>query len=64
MLVSGTATWVMHVDRLRSGDRGDISSTFDAVVVVTFNGTRNPDVTVNGSFHYTIDLATGAVTRR
>lgn len=62
--LSGTATWTMHVSRLRSGERGDVASTFDAIVIVEFNGTRNPDVTVNGTFRYRIDLATGAVTRR
>ena len=62
--LSGTATWTLHVSRLRSSSRGDVSSTFDETVVVTFNGTRYPDVSVTGGFHYTIDLMTGGISRR
>jgi hypothetical protein len=61
--LSGTATWTLHVSRLRSSDRGDVLRTFDATVVVTFNGTRFPDVTVTGNFHYKIDLVTGGIQR-
>ena len=62
--LSGTATWTLHVSRLRSSNRGDVASTYDAVVTVTFNGTRYPDVVVSGGFHYTFDLVTGAIARR
>ncbi len=60
---SGNLTWVISADRLRSSSRGDIASHFDATVVVTFNGTRFPNVTVNGSYRYTIDLKTGLIAR-
>jgi hypothetical protein len=60
---SGTVTWTVAADRLRSNDRVDVESHFDALVVVSFNGTRYPDVTVNGIFRYRIDLKTGAVQR-
>ena len=60
---SGTVTWTVSADRLRSNSRVDVESHLTAIVVVTFNGTRYPDVTVNGVFRYHIDLQTGAVQR-
>jgi hypothetical protein len=60
--LSGTMVWTIVVDRLRSGD-GGIESHFTATVVVVFNGTATPDVTVNGQWHYKLNLATGILVR-
>lgn len=60
---SGTATWTLHADRLRSNNRADVEAHLDVVVVVTFNGTQSADVDVAGSWRYRLDLKTGQVTR-
>lgn len=60
---TGTVRWVIHAERTRSGDRGDIEKTLDATVTLSFNGTRYPTLTVNGTWGYVLDLETGAVTR-
>lgn len=61
--LSGSMMWTLAIDRLRSNNIGDVESHFTATVVVTFNGTANPDVTVNGTWHYKLNLATGAIVR-
>jgi hypothetical protein len=61
--LSGTATWVISVDKLRGGPNGQVETHVDATVVVTFNGTQNPTVVVNGNYHYTLDLASDAIAR-
>ena len=61
--LSGTATWNLAVDKLAGGPQGTIQAHYNAVVVMTFNGTRYADVTVNGAYHYKLDLQTGAVVR-
>ncbi len=61
--LSGTATWTIRADRLRSNNRADIEAHFEAVVVVTFNGTQYADLEVTGGWRYRLDLKTGAVTR-
>jgi hypothetical protein len=61
---SGTGTWSLKVDRLRSSDRGDVERHFECVVVVNYNGTRYPPATVTGGFRYSFDLKTGAIARR
>lgn len=61
--LSGTATWTLAVDRLATGDRGSVERHFASTVVVTFNGTRYVGVTVDGAFHYTLDLKTGQIVR-
>jgi hypothetical protein len=61
--LSGTATWALKVDRLRTSDRGTVTRHFETLVIVTFNGTRFPDVEVTGGFRYKIDLKTGAIQR-
>lgn len=60
---SGTVTWTVSADRLRSNDRADLEEHYTAIVVVTFNGTRYPDVTVNGTYRYHLDIKTGAISR-
>jgi hypothetical protein len=61
--LSGTATWVVSADRLRSSDRGDVEAHLDATATVTFNGTRDVIVVIDGTWTYTLDLLTGAVAR-
>jgi len=53
---SGTITWSVYAQRLRNGERGSVEKTLQATVVVTFNGTRYPTVTVNGTWSYTYDM--------
>ncbi len=50
--VSGTLTLTVRVDVLNSSDQGDVAKRLVAVVVITFNGTSQPDVVVNGRYHY------------
>jgi len=61
--LSGKARWAWEADRLRSNERTDVETHFSALVEVTFNGTANPEIVVNGSYHYHVNLDTGAVTR-
>ena len=61
--LSGTATWTLKVDRLRTSDRNDVERHFNCTVVVVFNGTRNVAVTVDGTYHYTLDLLDGRIVR-
>jgi hypothetical protein len=61
--LSGKARWAWAVDRLRSNDRGDVEVHLTALVVVTFNGTANPEIVVDGTYHYHVNLNTGAITR-
>jgi hypothetical protein len=61
--LSGTATYDLSADRLRSNNVTDVEAHLTAHVVVTFNGTDSPDVVVNGTYHYTINLLTGQVLR-
>lgn len=61
--LSGKARWAWAVDRLRSNNREDVEVHLTALVVVTFNGTANPEITVDGTYHYHVNLDTGAVTR-
>ena len=60
---AGTIVWTIHAQRTRNGDRADVEKRLDAVVTLTFNGTRYPTVIVNGTWSYQLDLETGAVVR-
>jgi hypothetical protein len=60
---TGTITWTIHAQRTRDGNRADIEKTLDALVTLTFNGTRYPTVTVNGVWSYKLDLDTGEIIR-
>jgi hypothetical protein len=60
---SGTLTFTVRVDRYRSGSFGTVERSWSAVVVVAFDGTTHPPVTVNGTWHYTWNMATGTMTR-
>ncbi len=61
--LSGTATWSVVADRLRSNDRLDVAAHLEATVVVTFNGTREARIEVDGHWTYRADLKTGALIR-
>ena len=61
--IDGTVTYVVSADRLRSNNRTDVETHFDATVVVTFNGTAEPKIVVNGVYHYRWNMVTGTITR-
>lgn len=61
--LSGTATWTVSVDKYANGPRGGIEAHYQAVVVMTFDGTQSADVSVNGRYHYRVDLQTGVAVR-
>jgi len=61
--LSGKARWAWAVDRLRTNNREDVEFHLTALVVVTFNGTANPEIVVDGTYHYHVNLSTGAITR-
>ena len=50
--VSGTITVTVRVDVLNSSEQGDVAKHLVAIVVITFNGTSQPDMVVNGTYHY------------
>jgi hypothetical protein len=60
---SGTVTWHVVAERLRSSSRGDVEANLDATATLTFNGTRYPVLTVTGGWRYALDLATGLIAR-
>jgi hypothetical protein len=59
----GTATIVLAFTRYTDGSRGTIEKSANATVIITFNGTANPTVSVNGTWHYVWNMDTGAVAR-
>jgi hypothetical protein len=59
--LSGTLTYVVRADVLRSSDQGDVEKHLSAIVVITFNGTLLPDVVINGVHHYKWDMQHGAM---
>lgn len=62
--LSGTATWTLSVNRLRTSDRTDVERHYDCTVVVVFDGTRNASLTVDRIHRYTLDLLDGHLLRR
>jgi hypothetical protein len=59
--LSGTLTYVVKVDKLRSGALGDVEKHLSATVVITFNGTRLPDVVINGVHRFQWDMLRGTM---
>lgn len=59
---SGTASWWIDAHRAVQSGQGSQVQDYEAAVVVTYNGTRYVPMVVNGQWHYTLDLDTGAVT--
>jgi hypothetical protein len=60
---SGTLTFVVQADRLRSNNRSDVEAHVNATVVITFNGTDHPDAVINGTWHYQWDMQNGTMVR-
>jgi hypothetical protein len=61
--LSGTVTFVVQADRLRSNNRTDLEAHLEATIVVTFNGTTTPTITVNERHRYHWFMPTGLVVR-
>ena len=61
--ISGSVSYAVSVDRLRSNTLGDVEVHYEVVVVVTFNGTNEPELVVNGTYRYRWNMETGQVTR-
>lgn len=47
----------------RGGTVQDVDKTFSVTATITFNADRTADLTINGTEHFTIDLATGSIKR-
>jgi len=62
-LLSGTLSYVVHAVRYRSNQFAEVEKTWDATVVIVFDGTATPELTVNGVFHYRLNLVSGVVAR-
>jgi hypothetical protein len=60
---SGTLTFTVRADRLRSNSRTDVEVHLNATVVITFNGTSQPEIVVNRIFHYAWDMNNGTIIR-
>jgi hypothetical protein len=60
---SGTLTLTLAAIAYRDAARLDVEKSWNAIIVVTFNGTRYPDVAINGAWFYVWDLETGQVHR-
>jgi hypothetical protein len=61
--LSGTLTYTVHADRYGSNQFSTVEKSWDATVVIVFNGTATPDLTVNGVYHYKVNLSNGVVVR-
>jgi hypothetical protein len=60
---SGTITWVVTAQRLRSSSRADVEATVTGTLTLTFNGTPTPIITASGGWRYSLNLDTGAIAR-
>lgn len=60
--LSGRILWTLAADRLRSNNRDDVEWHVTGTAILTFNGTATPDLVVNGTFRYRLNLLTGEVT--
>lgn len=61
--ISGSVTFFVSADRLRSFLRTDIETHFDSILLIIFDGTTVADLVVDGKYHYTWDIETGTITR-
>lgn len=61
--LSGTLTCAMHLEWLRSASRADVEARFQALVVVTFDGTQYPEIEVDAAYRYRVNLNTGDIAR-
>lgn len=60
---SGTVTINVIADRYITNGSNTRDGHWNATVVITFNGTPNANVTVNGTWHYHWNLATNVIVR-
>jgi hypothetical protein len=60
--LSGRIVWTVTADRLRSNNRNDIEWHFTGTAILTFDGTSTPELVVNGTFHYRVNLLSGEIT--
>ena len=60
---TGTATVQLAWSRYTDGSHGSVEKSGNATIVIAFNGTATPNVTVNGTWHYQWNLDTGAIVR-
>ncbi len=60
---SGTVTFGVSADRLRSHNRADVEAHIDATVVVVFNADGTADITVSGAYHYRWNLQADTIVR-
>ncbi|HYM81584.1 MAG TPA: hypothetical protein VEY91_09255 [Candidatus Limnocylindria bacterium] len=61
--LSGTARWNVVVNAFVQDQHGTVETHHEVTVVVTFNGTKHPDIDIDGTHHYQGDLDTGHVQR-
>ena len=61
--IGGTVTCLVSADRLRSNSVADVEAHLDATIVVTFDGTSQPEILVNGTYRYRWNMQTGVVSR-
>lgn len=61
--LSGTLTYIVHAERYGSNQFAAVEKTWDATVTIVFDGTSTPELTVNGVFHYRLNLVSGIVVR-
>jgi hypothetical protein len=60
---SGTLVMTLAAIAYRDGARLDVEKSWNATIVITFNGTRYPDVVINGSWQYVWDMESGTIVR-
>lgn len=58
---NGTITFTVRLDVLNSSEQGDVAKHLVAIVVITFNGTSQPDLVVNNTHHYKWIMEEGTV---
>lgn len=61
---SGVKTMNMTVDKIMSKNNKTKSKTSTMEITITFNGTANPDLTVNKTKTYTVNLSSGHVVKK
>lgn len=62
-LLSGRLLWSAVVDIVGIRDGKQATAHYEVSAIVTFNGTRYPEIVIDGTHHYVADLETGAVQR-
>jgi len=62
--LSGNARWDVAVDAFARDESGTSEARFEATIVVTFNGTKHPNIEINKRWRYRMDLDTGEVVRQ